>query len=137
MKPIRDENFSPVCGCCVCQGKHCFMPHPGHSHDEVVYEALTAPASPSLSEASPVGQQETKNEDLSRSNHPRVNRDADPRDGEQGSSMQCQQMVAFRDGYRADGRRLRPHYVRRKCKRKAATTIGGFPVCTQHARCPW
>jgi len=23
---------SPVCRCCVCQGKHCLVNHPGHSH---------------------------------------------------------------------------------------------------------
>lgn len=22
----------PVCYCCVCQGIHCFLPHPGHAH---------------------------------------------------------------------------------------------------------
>jgi hypothetical protein len=23
---------SPMCRCCVCQGKHCLVNHPGHSH---------------------------------------------------------------------------------------------------------
>jgi hypothetical protein len=29
------ECFPASCRCCVCQGKQCFMPHPGHSHDEL------------------------------------------------------------------------------------------------------
>ena len=51
----------------------------------------------------------------------------------------CQQRVAIRDGYRADGRRLVPHYVQRLCRRKAAVLKdhGQFPVCQQHARCAW
>lgn len=30
----NDDCFAAPCRCCVCQGKHCFMPHPGHSHEE-------------------------------------------------------------------------------------------------------
>lgn len=28
--------FASPCGCCVCQGQHCLVHHPGHSHLTVV-----------------------------------------------------------------------------------------------------
>lgn len=48
----------------------------------------------------------------------------------------CQQCVAIRDGYRSDGRRMKPHYVHRQCRRLAALkSKNGF--CQQHERCGW
>lgn len=30
--PKNDCFPDPKCRCCSCQGIHCFIPHPGHSH---------------------------------------------------------------------------------------------------------
>lgn len=60
---ISAPDLSQFCMCCVCQGKHCFAPHPGHSHNESLITLLPDPTSDPAADPAPGGLGHTPEDD--------------------------------------------------------------------------